>query len=98
VVATRRGGIRAQIRDGRSGLLLDDPRDTVAFGMAVARVLLEPGLGADLGRVAREGVRAGFLPDRHLPEWYELLARVVDPAGGRRASGALRSAGTRQAA
>ncbi len=79
VVASRVGGIRDQISDGRSGLLLDDPGDLRGFGRLICRLLEHPELAASIGRAAAQRA-AEFLPDRSLLRWWELLRSVVDGA------------------
>jgi len=78
VVASAVGGIRDQIEDGRSGLLLDDPADLPAFGAAVERLLRDRGEAARLAANARARVVDRFLGDRHLERWAALVAALVE--------------------
>ena len=80
VVASRVGGIQAQIEHRRSGILLDDPRDLAAFGAAVCEVLVDSEEARRLGATAERRVRERFQHDRHLAEWVELVGAVV-PSG-----------------
>jgi trehalose synthase len=85
VVASRVGGIQDQVEDGRTGLLVADPSDLAGFGEAI-RVLLQHRERAEaMGRAAREAVRERFLAPRHLRQYADLLAAVVErveaPAG-----------------
>ena len=73
------GGIRDQIEDGVSGLLLGNPRDADEFASAMERLLKDEGLRTKLGNNAREKVRGQFLATRHLIQYGELLERL---AGG----------------
>ena len=82
VVASRIGGIQDQIADGRSGVLLDDPTDPQEFGAAVLGLLGDPESARRMGDEAQARVRADFLPSRHLGQWVQLIASVLD---GRRA-------------
>ncbi len=82
VVASAVGGIRDQIRDGVDGLLLEDPRDLTAFARLVGKVLGDPDLAARLGAAARERVRDRYLGDRHLIQYAELFAALLDPPAG----------------
>jgi len=75
VVASGVGGIRDQIVDGESGLLLADPKDLPAFGRLVRTLLEDPDLASSLGSAAAERA-AQFLPDLHLIEWAALLSEV----------------------
>lgn len=87
VVASAVGGIRDQIQDGRSGLLLKDPHDLAAFGRLVRRLVREPSLAESIGRAGADRA-AEFLPDRSLTAWSELITAVMSergalPAGSR---------------
>ena len=73
VIASAVGGIRDQIEDGVSGLLLGDPADGDEFVAALRRALGEPGLAVRLGAAARERVREQFLGFRHLMEYARLI-------------------------
>jgi trehalose synthase len=77
VVATAVGGIRDQVTDGETGVLLDDPRDLHRFGEAVRALLDDPIRRERLGRNAREHVRRNFLVNRHARQYFELLATVL---------------------
>jgi trehalose synthase len=84
VVASRLGGIRDQIVDGDSGILVDDPEDLVAFAGAVQGLLEDPARAARLGEAARERIRERFLGTRHLIQYLDLLDRLVNrPARAR---------------
>jgi trehalose synthase len=74
VVGSAVGGIVDQIVDGEHGFLIDDPRDLVAFGAAVDRLLRDPGEAERLGRNGRVRATTEFLGDRHLTQY----ARVFD--------------------
>jgi trehalose synthase len=78
VVATRIGGIKDQIEDGTSGLLLDDPRDLAAFGAAVTGLLAEPERAERIGDAARERVRGGFLSSRSLLDYLRVVRAVLE--------------------
>jgi trehalose synthase len=77
VVASAVGGIVDQIEHERSGLLLDDPRDGVAFGAAITRLLGDPVEAQRLGHGGRERVREQFLSDRSLIDYLKLMAPLV---------------------
>jgi trehalose synthase len=76
VVGSRVGGIQDQIEHGVDGVLVDDPRDTEAFGAAVADLLADPERCAEMGERGREKVREHFLESRHLAEWVDLLGTL----------------------
>lgn len=76
VVASDCGGIREQVADGESGLLVD-PHDLSGFADAVAGLLSDPARSARMGTRAREGVRERFLGPRHLRQYVELFGRLL---------------------
>jgi trehalose synthase len=80
VVASGVGGIRDQIIDGESGLLLPDPADLPEFGRLVRHLLDDPAQASVLGGCAAERARH-FLPDLHLIKWATLLSEVSSTAG-----------------
>ena len=77
VVASAIGGIRDQIEDGVSGLLLQDPRDHAELVAALRRTLEDPGFGRQLGEAARERIRDRYLADRHLIQYVELFEELL---------------------
>ena len=77
VVASAVGGIRDQVEDGLTGLLVEDPRDLVAFGRAVTRLLEDRPPAERMGRRAHERVRDDFLAPRHLAQFARLLGRLA---------------------
>jgi trehalose synthase len=77
VVASDVGGIRDQVEDGVSGLLLRDPRDLSGFADAVASLLHDRELAHRLGRAAHQRVVDRFLGDRHLIQYAEMFATMV---------------------
>jgi trehalose synthase len=79
VVASRVGGIQDQIDHGRTGLLLDDPRDEAAFGALVVSLLAGPERAAAIGRAAHEKVRDQFLGPHNLMRYARLLGDVISP-------------------
>jgi trehalose synthase len=78
VVASRVGGIQDQIEDHVSGLLLDDPTDGDELARVLARLLADPERQVSLGRAAHQRVRDRFLADRHLIQYVELFAQLID--------------------
>jgi trehalose synthase len=77
VVAANVGGIRDQIEDGVSGVLVD-PRYSASFAVAVADVLGDPRRAEALGIAARRRVRGRYLPPRYLGAYLELFLRLSD--------------------
>lgn len=80
VVASAVGGIRDQVEDGVSGVLLEDPRDGAALVAALSSLLEDPHRRVEMGRAAHERVRDHYLADRHLIQYEQLLAELVDRA------------------
>lgn len=81
IVASRVGGIGAQIDSGVQGLLLDDPTDLAAYGAAVRALLRDPARADAMGLAAARRVDEEFLPDRHLAQWVALAGALL--RGGR---------------
>jgi trehalose synthase len=79
LVASGIGGIRDQVIDGESGLLLNDPADLPEFGRLVRQLLNDPDRASALGISAAQRA-ARFLPDLHLTKWATLLAEVAPSA------------------
>lgn len=78
VVASRVGGIGDQIEDGKSGLLIDDPRDLQAFGNAVLDLLSDSQRREHLSREARRRVADRFIAPRYLTEQARLVLSLLD--------------------
>jgi len=78
LVASRVGGIEDQIEGGRSGLLIDDPRDLHAFADAVTSLLRDPERARELGQAARARAIDRFLAPRHLIDQARLVMSVLD--------------------
>jgi trehalose synthase len=77
VVASGVGGIRDQIEDGVSGLLLDDPRDPEAFGAAVCSLLEDTDRCLRIGSNAHARVAHQFLGSRHLGQYVDICADLL---------------------
>ena len=77
VVASRIGGIRDQIEDGRSGLLLPDPRDLEQAGAAITGLLADGERAQQMGMAAQRRVQQQFLGPHHLGRYFEVIQRVV---------------------
>jgi trehalose synthase len=80
VVGSRVGGIQDQIVDGESGVLVDDPHDLEAFGLAIRSLIEDPARTARLGEAARQRVIDRFLGVNRLAEYVELVASLMSPA------------------
>ena len=77
VVASAVGGIRDQVEDGVSGVLLDDPRDGAELVAALSALLADPDRRREMGRAAHLRVRDHYLADRHLIQYAELFAQLA---------------------
>ena len=76
VVASAVGGIVDQIEDGTHGLLVRDPTDFGAFGVAVESLLRDREDAAELGENGRRRVIDEFLGDRHLEKYGVLFEQL----------------------
>jgi UDP-glucose:(heptosyl)LPS alpha-1,3-glucosyltransferase len=88
VAVSRRAGSAEVVIPGKTGALLDDPDDAPALAAAL-RGLLEPGLRAEAGRLAREAA-APHGWERQLERVLEVYREVVEEK--RRAAALTRSA------
>lgn len=77
VVASAVGGIRDQVEDGVSGVLLEDPRDGGALVAALSSLLEDAGRSDAMGRAAHQRVRDHYLADRHLIQYVELFGQLL---------------------
>ncbi len=77
VVASRIGGIRDQIEDGRSGLLLSDPRDLEQAGVAISGLLADGERAQQIGTAAHRRVQEQFLGPHHLGRYFEVMQRAA---------------------
>jgi trehalose synthase len=76
VVASARGGIKEQIIDGETGLLVDDPEDLRHYGAAVVRLIDDRDLASRLGNAAHQRVLEHFLAPRHLRQYAEMITEL----------------------
>ena len=81
VVASRVGGIQDQVKSGKTGVLVDDPRDLAAFGSAIAALADDPERAAALGAAGRDHVRESYLAIDRLREYVELLESLLRDRG-----------------
>jgi trehalose synthase len=77
VVASRVGGIQDQVVDGRTGILVSDPRDLRGFAQAIESLAADPDRAAEMGNSGREHVRESYLAIDRLREYVELLTALV---------------------
>jgi trehalose synthase len=77
VVASRIGGIRDQIEDGRSGVLLSEPRDLEQVGAAISALLADDERRRQIGTAAQLRVQQQFLGPHHLGRYFEVMNRVA---------------------
>ncbi len=76
VVASQIGGIRDQIDDGESGLLISDPRDLKQVGEAVTGLLADQQRADRMGAAAHVRVQQHFLGPQHLGRYFEVVQRL----------------------
>ncbi|MEU0936406.1 glycosyltransferase [Embleya sp. NPDC005971] len=77
VIASPVGGIRQQIRHGRSGLLLAHPRDLPGLGAGIDRLLADPAYARELGDNGRRHVRGHFLTDSGVLGFARILSGLA---------------------
>jgi trehalose synthase len=70
------GGIQDQVVEG-TGVLLRDPADLAAFGLAVRQLLDNPGNAQRMGKAAQEHIRERFVGDHHLLQWAQLISAAI---------------------
>ena len=73
-VAGGEGGAREAVCQGRTGLVLDDPRDADALAGALDTLLADPALRRRYGAAARAGYQSASRPEH-------LGARVLQALG-----------------
>jgi len=78
IVASAVGGIQDQIENEVHGLLVDDPTDLHAFGVALKRFLHDPDFARKAGERAHVRARDHFLFTRHLSQYLALFDEL-DP-------------------
>jgi glycosyltransferase involved in cell wall biosynthesis len=81
VVGTDVGGVRSAVRDGQTGMVVS-ARDASGFAEAVAMILDDPALAAQMGRAAREYSSSRFGIDRLVNDLDLLYRHRLGTAGG----------------
>jgi trehalose synthase len=76
VVGSAVGGIKDQIKDGETGLLVDDPTDLEAFGEALRSLLEDPEKSKRMGEAAKARVAKRFLAAPRIAEYVSLIGLV----------------------
>jgi trehalose synthase len=76
-VASAVGGIKDQICDGVSGLLVDDPQDIDAFGQAITSLLRNRRAADALGQSGRASVLERFLAPTYLGRYLALIEQIT---------------------
>ena len=76
VIGSAVGGIIDQIADG-AGILLPDPRDLRAFGLAVRRLLDDRVEATRIGLAAQARVRDQYVGDQHLLRYERLFGGLL---------------------
>jgi trehalose synthase len=77
VVASRVGGIQDQVKDGVTGLLIDDPRDLAACAKAIEHLIADPQLAREMGEAGRQRVIDNYLAVHRLREYVDLIATLI---------------------
>jgi trehalose synthase len=77
VVGSRLGGIQDQIEAGRSGLLIDDPRDLKACGAALTKLLFDRTRADAMGKRAHQRVGREYLAPVYLGRYLNLFGELI---------------------
>lgn len=77
VVASRVGGIQDQMIDGRTGILVEDPRDLPAFARAVESIAGDRDRCSRMGKAGHERVRDNYLAVDRLREYVGLVGSLL---------------------
>jgi glycosyltransferase involved in cell wall biosynthesis len=72
VVATRHAGIPEVVVDGETGFLVEE-RDVEGMARQMARLVLEPGLAAELGRAGRKRMQESFSIESRIARLWEII-------------------------
>jgi trehalose synthase len=76
VVASAVGGIKDQVIDGETGILIDDPADLEAFADALRTLVEDPELAERMGAAAKERVAKHFLAASRVADYVALIGLV----------------------
>jgi len=76
VIGSAVGGIIDQIAEG-TGILLPDPADLAAFGLAARHLLGDQGQAAWMGQAAHAHIREQYVGDAHLLRYARLLGSLL---------------------
>jgi glycosyltransferase involved in cell wall biosynthesis len=76
VIATRHEGIPEVVKDGVSGLLVDEG-DLMAMAAAMTRMVDEPDLAARLGAAGKRRAAANFTVRHHLEQVSGLIESLA---------------------
>jgi colanic acid/amylovoran biosynthesis glycosyltransferase len=72
VVATRHAGIPEMVVDGETGFLVEE-RDVEGMARHMTRLVLEPGLAAELGHAGRRRMQESFSIDARIARLWEIV-------------------------
>jgi trehalose synthase len=81
VVGSAVGGIIDQIAAG-TGIVLADPHDLEAFGIAVRRLLENPDEADQMGRAAQAHITRNYVGDLHLLRYADLFSSIMQHPHG----------------
>jgi trehalose synthase len=80
LLASAVGGLRDQVVNEKTGLLLDDPADLGAAAAKIRLLLTDRELARRLGAAARQHVFEHCLPDRQLRDGLRVIEKVLSPS------------------
>ncbi|GAI18644.1 unnamed protein product [marine sediment metagenome] len=74
VIGGNVGGIKLQIKDGKNGFLVSNPRQTA---QRIVQFIKNPNLGKKLGKEAKKTVKERFLMPRLLRDHLKLYKKII---------------------
>jgi len=84
VVASAAGGIKDQVIDGETGILIEDPADLEGFADALRLLIEDPAMADRMGVAARERVAKHFLAASRVADYVSLIGLVEASADANR--------------
>jgi trehalose synthase len=84
VVASAVGGIKDQVIDGETGILVEDPADLEAFADALRLLVEDPEMAERMGAAAKERVAKHFLAASRVADYVSLIGLVEATADANR--------------
>jgi trehalose synthase len=84
VVASAVGGIKDQVIEGETGILIEDPSDLEAFADSLRLLVEDPAMAERMGAAAKERVAKHFLAATRVADYVSLIGLVEATADANR--------------